>query len=92
MLKEVMFDSENDKLYIVMELLDYTLNDMIKGAEDGIDEEEAKEYFQQLVRGLIYCHDVAGIVHRDLKLENILFDSENVLKIADFGVSEMINS
>ena len=56
-----------------MELLDYTLADVIKGDEEGVNEDEARDWFRQLIHGLSYCHEQAGIVHRDLKLENILF-------------------
>lgn len=44
----------------------------------------------QIVSGIRYCHN-SGIVHRDLKLENILFSdsSYEVIKIVDFGISGM---
>ncbi|CDI86261.1 Aurora kinase, putative [Eimeria praecox] len=41
-------------------------------------------YFAQLVNGL-HCVHASGIIHRDLKLENLLLTKGNVLKIADFG-------
>lgn len=42
--------------------------------------------YHQLVCGLQYIHSV-GVCHLDLKPENLFFDSEGVLKIADFGSS-----
>jgi 5'-AMP-activated protein kinase catalytic alpha subunit len=41
--------------------------------KDGLDEETARKFFQQIIRGVEYCH-ARGISHRDLKPENILMD------------------
>lgn len=48
----------------------------------------ARNYFQQLVEGIDYCHR-RGVCHRDLKPENLLVDENGTLKITDFGVSSM---
>ena len=44
-------------------------------------------YFSQLLKGLLFLN-YHGICHRDLKPDNILFDSENNLKIADFSLAD----
>ncbi len=46
------------------------------------------QYFQQIVAGIDYLHQL-GVVHRDLKPENILISNENVIKIVDFGLSNV---
>jgi len=43
-----------------------------------------------VARGMDYLHKM-GIVHRDLKASNLLLDEHNVVKVADFGVSRMID-
>eukprot|EP00475_Leptophrys_vorax_P005106 TRINITY_DN1306_c0_g1_i1.p1 TRINITY_DN1306_c0_g1~~TRINITY_DN1306_c0_g1_i1.p1 ORF type:complete len:506 (-),score=149.34 TRINITY_DN1306_c0_g1_i1:89-1606(-) len=48
----------------------------------------ARSYFHQLIEGLEECHS-KGVIHRDLKLENVLLTADYVLKIADFGLSEL---
>lgn len=52
------------------------------------EEPVARRFFQQLIQGLKYCHD-QGVAHRDLKPENLLLDSEDNLKIMDFGLSAL---
>ncbi|CAO3640827.1 unnamed protein product [Mucor hiemalis] len=50
----------------------------------SFSEGEAKTWFIQLVNAVQYCHSL-GIIHRDLKLENILLDENDHVKICDFG-------
>mmetsp|Transcript_14733 Transcript_14733/g.12550 ORF Transcript_14733/g.12550 Transcript_14733/m.12550 type:complete len:203 (+) Transcript_14733:223-831(+) len=50
------------------------------------EEKLARTIFLQIIQGVKECHE-AGVVHRDLKLENLLFSSEFNLKIADFGLA-----
>jgi len=51
-----------------------------------LPEAEAKKIFKQIIEGLGYMHSM-NIVHRDIKLENLLLDSKNNVKIIDFGFS-----
>jgi serine/threonine protein kinase len=52
------------------------------------EEAVARTYFHQLIAGLEYCHS-KGVVHRDLKPENLLLNEQFVLKLADFGFSNI---
>lgn len=45
--------------------------------------------FQQIISGVEYCHQYR-VVHRDLKPENLLLDSDYNIKLADFGLSNMM--
>ena len=55
----------------------------------GIPEDEANKYFCQLMSALRLLHEGLSVAHRDIKLENLLIDSRDNLKMIDFGfVSE----
>jgi len=54
-----------------------------------LNEKYAKFVFKQIMEGLAYLHD-NGVVHRDIKLDNILLDGHGNIKIADFGVSRKV--
>ena len=47
----------------------------------------ARKIFKQIIDGLCYIHS-KSICHRDIKLDNLLFDGKGNVKIADFGVSK----
>ena len=51
-----------------------------------LNEKMAKFVFKQIMEGITYIHQ-NGVVHRDIKLDNILLDGHGNIKIADFGVS-----
>ncbi|CAH1773361.1 unnamed protein product [Owenia fusiformis] len=65
------------------ELFDY----IVKNGK--LKEHEARKFFQQIISGLDYCHRHM-VVHRDLKPENLLLDKSMHIKIADFGLSNMM--
>ena len=56
-----------------------------------LTEQVAKFIFKQIVLTLQYIHN-HNIVHRDIKLDNILIDLDNNIKICDFGVSKIIKN
>ena len=51
-----------------------------------LDETLAKYLFKQAAKSLAYCH-THNVLHRDIKLENLLLDEEGTIKLCDFGVS-----
>jgi len=54
-----------------------------------LKENVAKFVFKQLIEGLEHCHN-RNVVHRDIKLDNILLNSKGKIKICDFGVSKLV--
>ena len=50
-----------------------------------LKEDVARFFFKQLVEGLAYIHNAKKVVHRDIKLENILLDATGNVKICDLA-------
>eukprot|EP00762_Andalucia_godoyi_P003133 ANDGO_01079.mRNA.1 putative serine/threonine-protein kinase DDB_G0277165 len=57
--------------------------------EGKLDSKRAFHFFRQIINGLEYCHQRL-ICHRDLKPENLLLDANTNVKIADFGMANMM--
>jgi len=51
-----------------------------------IDEEKLWDIYEKCIRGLVYLHS-EGVIHRDIKLENILMNNEGEIKYTDFNIS-----
>lgn len=82
--KEVMEDDQH--LYIVLEhMIRGDLYDVLYNENDKhIKEDEVKKIFYDLMQGILSLHS-NNIVHRDIKLENLLMDETGTVKITDFG-------
>ena len=82
--------NENDTEYIVMEYVEgITLKQYLR-AKGALPEKEAVDFASQICAGLEYAHK-KGIVHKDIKPENILITKEGILKITDFGIAKALN-
>ncbi|XP_052875152.1 CBL-interacting serine/threonine-protein kinase 20-like isoform X13 [Gossypium arboreum] len=88
------------RLYEVMasKLKIYFVMEYVKGGElfgkvtkGKLKENDARQYFQQLIAAVDYCHS-RGVYHRDLKPENLLVDENRNLKVSDFGLSALRES
>lgn len=77
---------EPGKLHLVFELADKDLKMYIDETREPLRPELIKSYTRQILSGLQYCHCM-GIMHRDLKPQNLLLKHDGTLKLADFGLA-----
>jgi len=77
---------ENGRLYLVFEFLDKDLKRYLDSLTGPMDMKLVKSFTFQLCRGLAFCHS-RGVMHRDLKPQNLLVTQEGRLKLADFGLA-----
>ncbi|KAI0180819.1 Pkinase-domain-containing protein [Hypoxylon sp. FL1284] len=87
---EVLDDPENDSLYMVLEMCKkgVIMKVGLEDQADPYDDERCRYWFRDLILGIEYLH-AQGVVHRDIKPDNLLLTEDDVLKIVDFGVSEI---
>ena len=54
-----------------------------------LDEPTARRFICQAAAGIEYCH-AHGVIHRDIKLENLLLDEHDDLRLIDFGLAAIL--
>lgn len=93
-LYEVLDDPRSESLILVLE---WCAKGTIMPAEEeydgkakSISEMQSRLYFRDLILGVEYLH-ARGVCHRDIKADNVLLGEGDVVKIADFGVSEIFD-
>lgn len=77
-------------IYLVFEYLDQDLKKALEATQAGLTEKVAKSYLLQLLKGIAYCHS-RHILHRDIKLQNLLVNKDGTVKLADFGLARSMS-
>ncbi len=84
------FGSWEDRLFLVMELVEgRSLADLLL-AQERLDPEQVARIAGQAAAGLAAAHR-QGIVHRDIKPGNLMLDAEGSVKIGDFGIAQFVD-
>ena len=79
-----------DREYIVMELIDGITLKQYMERRGQMDWREALHFITQIMRGLSHAHS-RGIIHRDIKPQNIMVLRDGSVKVADFGIACLAN-
>ena len=79
-----------DTEYIVMELVDGITLKQYMERRGKMDWREALHFITQIMRGLSHAHS-RGIIHRDIKPQNIMVLRDGSVKVADFGIACLAN-
>ena len=81
----------DSEMYIIMEFASGgELIDHI-AAKGHLSEREGRKLFRELISAIDHCH-LAGVIHRDLKLENLLLSADKSLRLSDFGLGRTVRT
>ena len=87
-------DETSGKPYFVMDLILNERGEMqlLSDVEPGtVDEETVGKWYDDLREGLAYIH-ANGVIHRDLKLQNVLIGPDGHAVLTDFGISKIFDA
>ncbi len=90
---DVGVDEATGRPYFVMDLIVQTSGETCTLADippGGADEQDIARWYEDLREGLAYIHG-KGVIHRDLKLQNVLIGPDGHAVITDFGISKITN-
>nr|ACT98268.1 cdk2-like protein [Schmidtea mediterranea] len=75
--------------FLIFEYCEYDLLKLLKDRNVRLTFANIKSIMEQSLRGLNHLHE-KGFMHRDIKLENILINKHGVIKLADFGMADLM--
>lgn len=80
----------DEREYIVMELISGITLKQYMDKKGALDWKEVVHFTKQIARALSHAHE-RGIIHRDIKPQNIMLLRDGTLKVADFGIAALEN-
>ncbi|KAE9590337.1 putative protein-serine/threonine kinase CMGC-CDK-CRK7-CDK9 family [Lupinus albus] len=89
-LEGIITSRQSNSIYLVFEYMEHDLAGLVSRPDIMFTDSQIKCYMRQLLSGIEHCH-VRGIMHRDIKVSNILVNNDGILKIADFGLANTIS-
>ncbi len=83
------FDMDSDEAFLVMEYVDgRSLADLLDDVGGSLTLDEAAAIFADVSSAIVFAHE-NGVLHLDIKPENVLFTRSGRAKVADFGIAEL---
>lgn len=89
-LLDVVVGSNRDAVFLAFEYCEHDLSTILKRLSHPFKEAEVKTLTQQLLTAVDHLHS-KWIVHRDIKLSNLLYTRHGQLKLADFGLARQLS-
>jgi serine/threonine protein kinase len=84
------FVKDNRFMYLIVDLCEETLDEHVHSQNIEYLRIHGRRMIREMLTGLKFLHG-QGILHRDLKPSNILVDVEGHMRLADFGISRVLN-
>ncbi|ESQ49913.1 hypothetical protein EUTSA_v10020289mg [Eutrema salsugineum] len=88
-LEGIIASRNSNSMYFVFDYMEHDLEGLCSSPDINFTEAQIKCYMKQLLWGVEHCH-LRGIMHRDIKAANILVNNKGVLKLADFGLANIV--
>ncbi|KAK4874555.1 hypothetical protein RN001_013915 [Aquatica leii] len=79
---------EESRIYLIFEYLSMDLKKYLDNVKK-VNPKLVQSYLHQINNAILYCHQ-RRVLHRDLKPQNLLINSEGVIKVADFGLGRAV--